>query len=64
MSSFYVAEIKIWAGFGLVGTEKKIWVDHEQLLGAVFSIVSCSTTQRLTMELIYYELASHQVPFE
>ena len=54
--------------FGLVlgwlVLKKKIWVDHEQLLGAVFSIVSCSTTQRLTMELIYYELASHQVPFE
>ena len=37
MSSFYGAEIKIWAGFGLVGNTEKNWPDVKQLLRFVFS---------------------------
>ena len=38
MSNFYGTEIENLAGFGSVdSTEKKIWVDYEQLLRAVFS---------------------------
>ena len=33
VSIFYGAEIKIWAGFGQVGsTEKNDWANYEQLL--------------------------------
>ena len=38
---FYGTEIEIWAGFWPVGiTEKKTWVDYEQLLRAVFFMFS------------------------
>ena len=38
VNNFYEIEFEIWAGFGPVGsTEKKIGVDNEQLLRAVFS---------------------------
>ena len=38
MGDFYGTGIEIWAGFGPVDiTEKKIWVDYEQLLRPVFS---------------------------
>ena len=38
MINFYGTEIEIWAGLGPVGsTEKKIWVDYEQLLRTDFS---------------------------
>ena len=38
MGDFYGTEIEIWAGLEPVGiTEKKYWVDYEQLLTLVFS---------------------------
>ena len=38
MGDFYGTEIEIWAGLEPVGiTEKKYWVDYEQLLRLVFS---------------------------
>ena len=38
MGDFNGTRIEIWAGFGPVGsTEKKNWVDYEQLLWTVFS---------------------------
>ena len=48
MSNFYGTEIKIWAGFGLVGnTEKKSWADYEQLLRVVFSSFHGKTKKNL-----------------
>ena len=39
MNNFYGTEVEIWAGFGPDGsTEKKIWVDYEQLLRVVFHV--------------------------
>ena len=42
---FYGTEYDIWAGFGLVGnTEKKVWVDYEKSLRAVFHILMAKKT--------------------
>ena len=53
VSKFYGTEVKICAGFGLVGnTEKKLGADYEQLLSIFFFMFSGSKKFEIVLKTL------------